>query len=78
MGIRKALDSRYELSVPEYDELLVATAELKFGARDFTFDLDRFPQITKSLSGGGTGRPRLVLEAVRDYHREYVWLGGDR
>ncbi|MEU2394181.1 hydroxymethylglutaryl-CoA synthase [Streptomyces sp. NPDC007369] len=78
MGIREALDDRYELSVPEYDELLAATAELKFGARDFTFDLDRFPQITKARFGGGTSRPRLVLQAVRDYHREYVWLGADR
>ncbi|MCP9994203.1 MULTISPECIES: hydroxymethylglutaryl-CoA synthase family protein [Streptomyces] len=72
MGIREALDARYRLSMQEYDELLAATAELKFGARDFTFDLDRFPQITKERFTGGR---RLVLEAVRDYHREYVWLG---
>jgi polyketide biosynthesis 3-hydroxy-3-methylglutaryl-CoA synthase-like enzyme PksG len=74
MRIRETLDSRYRLSVPEYDELLRATAELKFGMRDFEFDLDRFPQITKTQFGPG-GRRRLVLAGVRDYHREYVWLG---
>nr|WP_244258401.1 hydroxymethylglutaryl-CoA synthase [Streptomyces sp. Tu 2975] len=73
MGIREALDARYELSMDEYDALLTATAELKFGMREFTFDLDRFPQITKERFTGGR---RLVLAAVRDYHREYVWLDG--
>ncbi|MFI2710526.1 hydroxymethylglutaryl-CoA synthase family protein [Micromonospora sp. NPDC018662] len=77
MGIQEALDARYELSVPEYDDLLRATAELKFGVPDFTFDLDRFPQITGARFSDA-GRPRLVLEAVRNYHREYVWLGGRR
>jgi polyketide biosynthesis 3-hydroxy-3-methylglutaryl-CoA synthase-like enzyme PksG len=78
MGIRETLDGRYELSVPEYDELLAATAELKFGMPDFTVDLDRFPGITDARFGGAAGQPRLVLEAIRDYHREYVWLGGRR
>jgi polyketide biosynthesis 3-hydroxy-3-methylglutaryl-CoA synthase-like enzyme PksG len=75
MGIREALDARYSLSTDEYDELLAATAELKFGTQDFTFDLDRFPQITKARFDGGR---RLVLRGVRDYHREYVWLGGEQ
>ncbi|RII13438.1 Polyketide biosynthesis 3-hydroxy-3-methylglutaryl-ACP synthase PksG [Streptomyces sp. YIM 130001] len=75
MGIREALDARYALSTDEYDELLTATAELKFGTQDFSFDLDRFPQITKARFDGGR---RLVLQGVRDYHREYVWLGGEQ
>lgn len=76
MGIRAALDARYELSVPEYDELLAATAELKFGVSDFTIDLGRFPRISKPHFEDAA-QPHLVLEAVRGYHREYVWLGGD-
>ncbi|GAA3755644.1 hydroxymethylglutaryl-CoA synthase family protein [Salinactinospora qingdaonensis] len=74
MGIGAALAQRYRLSVEEYDEILAATAELKFGAPDFTVDLHRFSHIvTAQLSR----RPRLALAEIRDYHREYVWLGGE-
>lgn len=76
MGIQEALDARYRLSVDEYDELLSATAELAFGARDHTMRLDRFPHILENRFDAS--QPRLVLEAVRDYHREYTWLGADR
>jgi polyketide biosynthesis 3-hydroxy-3-methylglutaryl-CoA synthase-like enzyme PksG len=77
MGIQAALDRRYRLTVAEYDELLAVTAELTFGARDFTVDLDRFAAITKAIrTAPGVGQ-YLVLEAVRDYHREYTWLGVD-
>lgn len=74
MDIGGALADRYQLAMEEYDELLVATAELKFGTPDFTFDLDRFPQIVKAQLAN---RSRLVLSEVRGHHREYVWLGGE-
>jgi polyketide biosynthesis 3-hydroxy-3-methylglutaryl-CoA synthase-like enzyme PksG len=74
MGIAQRLDGRYRLAMDEYDELLAATAELKFGTPDFTFDLDRFPQIMKSQLAN---RKLLVLSEVRGHHREYVWLGGE-
>jgi len=74
MGISERLNGRYSLAMEEYDELLAATAELKFGTPDFTFDLDRFPQIVKSQLAN---RKLLVLSAVRGHHREYVWLGGE-
>jgi polyketide biosynthesis 3-hydroxy-3-methylglutaryl-CoA synthase-like enzyme PksG len=74
MGITKRLNGRYQLAMEEYDELLAATAELKFGTPDFTFDLDRFPQIVKSQLAN---RKLLVLSEVRGHHREYVWLGGE-
>nr|WP_311948081.1 hydroxymethylglutaryl-CoA synthase [Halomonas piscis] len=73
MRISQALSERYALSMEEYDELLAVTAELKFGTPDFTFDLERFPQITKTQLAR---RQRLVLSEVRNHHREYVWLGG--
>ncbi|GHC74421.1 polyketide biosynthesis 3-hydroxy-3-methylglutaryl-ACP synthase PksG [Nocardiopsis terrae] len=76
MGIQEALDARYRLPVEEYDELLSATAELAFGTRDHTMDLDRFPHILRERFA--SARPRLVLEAVRDYHREYTWLEAGR
>jgi len=74
MGISERLNGRYSLAMEEYDELLAATAELKFGTPDFTFDLDRFPQIVKSQLAN---RKLLVLSEVRGHHREYVWLGGE-
>ncbi|MFC0548254.1 hydroxymethylglutaryl-CoA synthase family protein [Kutzneria chonburiensis] len=74
MGITQRLNGRYQLAMEEYDELLAATAELKFGTPDFTFDLDRFPQIMKSQL---VNRKLLVLSEVRGHHREYVWLGGE-
>ncbi|HTI21475.1 MAG TPA: hydroxymethylglutaryl-CoA synthase [Kutzneria sp.] len=74
MGISERLNGRYSLAMEEYDELLAATAELTFGTPDFTFDLDRFPQIVKSQLAN---RKLLVLSEVRGHHREYVWLGGE-
>lgn len=72
MGIAQALESRYRLTAGEYDEILSATAELGFGTRDFKVDVDRFAHITgKQL----VDHQRLVLTEVRDYHREYAWIG---
>lgn len=72
-GIGEALDARYRLSAAEYDELLAMTGQLRHGSRDHRIDLTGFEHITgKQLAD----RRSLMLVAIRDYHREYEWVGG--
>lgn len=71
LEIEQHLDSRYRLSMGEYEALLHGNACLRFGTRNVRID--------EALIGSGTvprlGRPYLALREIREFHREYEWVG---
>lgn len=69
-GIKQGLDSRYRLSMEEYDDLLINSKAIKFGTRNTILD-NRFAARSRS-SPNGTGR--LYLKEIREYQREYEWV----
>ncbi|MDJ0460308.1 hydroxymethylglutaryl-CoA synthase [Streptomyces sp. H27-C3] len=71
MGIADHLDARYQLSLDEYDTLLRESEFVRVGTRDTVVNQDYVAR-----TGHGTGQaPRLVLRAIKDFHREYAWIG---
>lgn len=70
MKIGAQLDSRYELSMEEYDKLLLGNNVIRFGTRNVTLDADFLPDARKSR--GAT--PRLFLKKIKEFHREYEWV----
>ena len=70
LGIRKAIASRYALTMEEYDRLLDLSAEWRFGIKDKVMDYSDFSAIyEKQLEGKNI----LVLKEVSNYHRKYEW-----
>lgn len=69
LRIKEHLDSRYELSMDEYDNLLVGSNALKFGTRNVVLDTDFIPQARTTH-----GKPTLFLKEIKEYHRQYEWV----
>jgi polyketide biosynthesis 3-hydroxy-3-methylglutaryl-CoA synthase-like enzyme PksG len=69
MRVTDQLDRRYELSMEEYDSLLVNNNAVKFGTRNVVLDKEFIPQ-ARSAQGGGT----LFLTEIREFQREYEWV----
>jgi polyketide biosynthesis 3-hydroxy-3-methylglutaryl-CoA synthase-like enzyme PksG len=69
MNIKQHLDSRHELSMEEYDELLVGSNAVKFGTRNVLLDSSFIPRAR-------AGRPKetLFLRQIKEFHREYEWV----
>lgn len=70
MGISKALDERYRLSIAEYEKLLSGDAVVRFGTKDADLDHQIIPGAWPA-SGKGD---RLVLDTMVGYHRNYIWI----
>lgn len=68
--IKAQLDSRYELSMQEYDDLLVGSNAVKFGTRNVTLDSSFVSKARDSHSS-----PTLYLKEIKEFHREYEWIG---
>lgn len=68
--IATKLETRLQLSMNEYDELLRSGESVKFGTRNVKLDLDNFARYRPS----GWSSSRLVLTEIADYHREYAWM----
>jgi polyketide biosynthesis 3-hydroxy-3-methylglutaryl-CoA synthase-like enzyme PksG len=68
--IGRHLTSRYELSMPEYEELTALNRSLAFGCPEFTPDVQAFGHIRQSHY---QHRGLLVLEKISGYHRQYQW-----
>ena len=64
------LASRYELAMPEYEELTALNRRLSFGCPEFTPDTETFSHIRRSHYDG---RGLLVLDRISGYHRQYRW-----
>ncbi len=69
-GIEQHLDTRYSLSMSEYDDMLMSNHNISFGTRNVEFDLNVLPGAINNLAG----KPRLVLKRIKEFHREYVWI----
>lgn len=64
------LARRYELTMEEYDDLLVSSNAVKFGTRNVVVNTDFLPQARKAQ-----GKDTLFLTEIREYHRQYAQLG---
>lgn len=69
MKIREQLDRRHELTMDEYESLLVGSQALRFGTRNVTLDAGFVPQARRVH-----GRPTLFLKEIKEYHRIYEWV----
>lgn len=69
LGMKEQLDRRYELSMDEYEDLLVGNNAVKFGTRDVVLDQDFVPQARRAQ-----GRPTLFLKEIKEFHRKYEWV----
>jgi 3-carboxymethyl-3-hydroxy-acyl-[acp] synthase len=67
---RASLDSRHQLTMNEYDQLLDLGLEWGFGVKNKEVDLSPFQPIYDSTMAG---QGLLVLKRITDYHREYDW-----
>ncbi len=70
LRIADALQSRHELTMPEYEAALDAAEAWGFGVKDQEVDLTPYAAIYQRQF---EGRGLLVLKRVRNYHREYGW-----
>ena len=68
-GIKEQLDRRYELSMAEYDDLLVNSNAVKFGTRNVALDPGFIPPARTAH-----GRPILFLKEIKEFHREYEFV----
>lgn len=67
--IEKKLNERYQLSMDEYDALLMGSSEVKFGTRNAELEHNLIPEAWKSIQG----KERLILKEIKEFHREYRW-----
>jgi polyketide biosynthesis 3-hydroxy-3-methylglutaryl-CoA synthase-like enzyme PksG len=70
MGIAEYLDSRYHLTIDEYEDVLRRNDIVKFGTRNATLDTAFLHAARRPIPG----RPRLFLRGIREFHREYEWV----
>ncbi|WP_238651990.1 hydroxymethylglutaryl-CoA synthase family protein [Paenibacillus piscarius] len=70
MNLQGQLDSRYELTFQEYDDILDQNVEWLFGMRDKKVNFSRFSRIYDHFF---RGKGYLVLTEVDDFHRKYAW-----
>jgi polyketide biosynthesis 3-hydroxy-3-methylglutaryl-CoA synthase-like enzyme PksG len=66
LRIKDQLDKRYELSMEEYDSLLVSSHAVKFGTRNVVLDANFIPE-ARSAHGNGT----VFLTEIKEFQRQY-------
>lgn len=67
LRIAEHLDRRCELTMEEYDRLLVNSNAVKFGTRNVVLDHEFIPR-ARTAQGNGT----LFLTEIREFHRQYA------
>jgi polyketide biosynthesis 3-hydroxy-3-methylglutaryl-CoA synthase-like enzyme PksG len=67
--IKQHLDDRRELTMDEYEHLLVGSNAVRFGTRNVVLDTGFLPRART-----GHGRPVLFLKEIREYRRIYEWV----
>ena len=70
MEVEAQLNRRYELSMEEYDKMLLGNHAVRFGTRNATLD----PNFMPTARSASNGKPLLFLKAIQEYHREYEWV----
>lgn len=68
-NIKQQLDNRYELSMEEYEQLLINSSMVKFGTRNVVLDTDFIGRARYCH-----GKETMYLKAIKEYHREYEWV----
>ena len=68
--IGEQLDSRYRLTIEEYEFLLRGAGAVRFGTRNATLDPSFMPDARRAAPGS----KRLFLRNIREFHREYEWV----
>ena len=69
LKVSEQLDKRYELSMTEYEKLLVDSNALKFGTRNLVLDTS-FVSAARSVQQQDV----LFLKEIKEFHREYEWI----
>jgi polyketide biosynthesis 3-hydroxy-3-methylglutaryl-CoA synthase-like enzyme PksG len=69
LKIKEQLDKRYEMTVEEYEQLLINNSLVKFGTRNLVLDTEFIPQARKAQ-----GKPTLFLKEIKEFHRKYEWV----
>jgi polyketide biosynthesis 3-hydroxy-3-methylglutaryl-CoA synthase-like enzyme PksG len=66
LRIKDQLDKRYELSMEEYESLLVNSKAVKFGTRNVVLDSAFIPQARSTQ-----GKETLFLTGIKEFQRQY-------
>jgi polyketide biosynthesis 3-hydroxy-3-methylglutaryl-CoA synthase-like enzyme PksG len=66
LRLKDQLDKRYELSMQEYDSLLVGSNAVKFGTRNVMLDTDFIPEARRAQ-----GKETLFLTEIKEFQRQY-------
>jgi polyketide biosynthesis 3-hydroxy-3-methylglutaryl-CoA synthase-like enzyme PksG len=66
LRVKDQLDKRYELSMEEYDSLLVSNNAVKFGTRNVVLNTDFIPQARIAQ-----GKDTLFLTQIKEFQRQY-------
>ncbi len=66
LRFKEQLDKRYELSMEEYDNLLVNNNAVKFGTRNVVLDTDFIPQARTAQ-----GKEVFFLTKIKEFQRQY-------
>jgi polyketide biosynthesis 3-hydroxy-3-methylglutaryl-CoA synthase-like enzyme PksG len=69
LRIKDQLDNRYELSMEEYDSLLVGNNAVKFGTRNVVLDTEFIPQARNAQ-----GKETFFLTEIKEFQRQYDCL----
>jgi polyketide biosynthesis 3-hydroxy-3-methylglutaryl-CoA synthase-like enzyme PksG len=69
LRIKDRLDKRYELSMEEYDKLLLSNNAVKFGTRNVVLDTHFIPQARSAQ-----GKETLFLTEIKEFQRNYDWI----
>jgi len=67
LGIKDQLDRRYELSMEEYERLLISNNAVKFGTRNVVLDTDFIPQARNAQ-----GKEMFFLTQIKEFQRQYA------
>lgn len=70
MNIKKGLDRRFELSMEQYESILMGNGAIKFGTRNIKVNKDIVPETLKIERD----RKILILDEIKEFHREYIWI----
>lgn len=70
LEIGRHLDERLQLSMEEYNTLLIESGLVRFGTRNVKLDFDFIPGAIKACKG----KQLLFLNEIQEFHREYKWL----
>jgi polyketide biosynthesis 3-hydroxy-3-methylglutaryl-CoA synthase-like enzyme PksG len=70
MRLKEHLDRRTELTMDEYERLLVGSNAVKFGTRNVTLDADFIARARTTI-----GKPVMFLKQIKEFHRDYEWVG---